>query len=167
MCVSVKRGDTVVVLTGKDKGKKGKVISVDAENGTCIVEGVNIVVKHKKARSAQQKSSREKMPHSIHVSNVQVLCKCGKRTRVSNIVDAAGKKTRVCMKCKEALDSKYVKPKATKKKEKEEVAEDKDAKKEAKPLQRREVKSVADSKVKKPAASASKQVALPRKIGGS
>ena len=164
MNVSIKKGDQVIVLTGKDKGKKGKVLAVDSENGRCIVEGVNIVIKHKKARSAQQKSSREKKPHFINISNVQILCKCGKPTRVGNkIVD--GKKFRICTKCNEVLDKKYVKPKV-KEKDKEEVVEEKEVKKDKTPLQRREVKSTADVKVKKPATPA-KQVALPRKIGGS
>jgi len=164
MNLSIKKGDQVVVLTGKDKGKKGKVLAIDSENGRCIVEGVNIVIKHKKARSAQQKSSREKKPHFIHISNVQILCKCGKATRVCNkIVD--GKKFRACAKCNESLDKKYVKPKV-KEKDKEEVTEGKEVKKDKAPLQRREVKSSVDVKVKKPAAAA-KQVALPRKVGGS
>jgi len=162
--MSIKKGDQVVVLAGKDKGKKGKVVLVDSENGQVIVEGVNIVIKHKKARSAQQKSSREKKPHFIHISNVQVLCKCGKRTRVAHqVVD--GKKVRTCAKCNEVLDKKYVK--AAKKAEKtEDKSEDTETKKDKAPLKRREVKSTADVKVKAPV-SASKQMNLPRKVGGS
>jgi len=161
---NIKRGDQVVVLTGKDKGKKGKVLSVDAEKGMVVVEGVNIVIKHKKARSAQQKSSREKRPHHIHISNVQILCKCGKQTRVAHqFID--GKKARTCAKCNEVLDKKYVRAakKAEKVEDKEEGSEDK---KDKKPLQRREVKSTADVKVKAPV-NTSKQMNLPRKVGGS
>jgi len=164
MSVSIKRGDQVIVLAGKDKGKKGKVVLVDADKEMVIVEGVNIVVKHKKARSAQQKSSREKKPHYIHISNVQVLCKCGKRTRVGHqIVD--GKKVRTCAKCNEVLDKKYVKTVKKAEKTKDEVAEG-EAKKDKKPLQRREVKSTADVKVKAPV-NTTKQMNLPRKVGGS
>lgn len=145
--VSIRKGDTVVVIAGKDKGKKGKVQGVLPEEGRVVVDGVNVVIKHKKARNAQSKSSRDKKPAPIDISNVQILCKCGKATRVGH-KEVNGRKTRVCAKCGEVLDKKYVKIK-----EKEKVAEDKAApeaedKVEKKPLQRREIKHQADSKIK-------------------
>ena len=164
--VSIRKGDTVVVLTGKDKGKKGKVIGVDPVANTCVVEGVNIVVKHQKARSAQQKSERTKKPAPIHISNVQILCKCGKATRVAHKINDKGIKTRVCAKCNEVLDKKFVK---IKEKEKEDVAEKDEEKKDVvkKPLQRREVKSVADVKIKKPDGGKPTAGTTHRRIGGS
>jgi len=160
--VSIKRGDTVLVIVGKDKGKKGKVLSVDAASNSCVVDGVNVVIKHKKARGAQQKSSRDKKAGNIDISNVMILCKCGKPTRVSNKV-VGGKKVRFCKKCDEVLDKKFVK---AKEKVKEVEAKKEDDKKDEtkKPLQRREVKATADSKIKKPE-KVSSQVSLPRKIG--
>ena len=147
--VSIRKGDTVIVIAGKDKGKKGKVIFVDPINNKCVVEGVNIVIKHKKARNAQQKSSREKQPGAIHISNVQILCKCGKATRVGH-KSIKGINHRVCVKCGEILDKKYVKQKE-KSKEETEVKEKEDEKTETKkPLVRREVKHTADVKIKKP-----------------
>jgi len=143
--VNIRRGDTVMVISGKSAGKKGKVLSVNAVDNTCVVDGVNIVVKHKKARSAQQKSSRDKMAGAIDVSNVMILCKCGKPTRISHKM-VGEKKVRYCKKCDEILDKKYVKVKEEKVKEAP-VEEKKEAKK---PLQRREVKATADSKIKKP-----------------
>lgn len=142
--VSIRKGDQVVVISGKDKGKKGKVILVDPVTMRCVVEGINIVVKHKKARGANQKSSRDKQPGSIAISNVQVLCKCGKATRVGH---KDGR--RVCVKCGEVLDKKYVKPKA---KVEDQATEKKDEEKSEvkKPLVRREVKHTADVKIKKP-----------------
>lgn len=164
--VNVKRGDTVVVIAGKDKGKKGKVLFVFPEDNTCIVDGVNVMVKHKKARTAQQKSAREKKAGKIDISNVQILCKCGKATRVSHKI-VGGKSIRWCTKCDETLDKKYVKAAKEKAKEADEVEKDKDETTVRKPLQRREVKVAADSKVKKPMKTdVSSQRSMPRKTGG-
>jgi len=165
--VSVRKGDTVVVIAGKDKGKKGKVMGVDPFAGTCVVEGVNIVIKHAKARSAQQKSERTKKPGVINISNVQVLCKCGKATRVAYKTNTAGAKNRVCSKCGEVLDKKYVKAKEKAKDEEEEKTEGEEKTSAVKkPLQRREVRSTADVKIKKPMAGGKPAAgATHRKIG--
>ena len=160
----IKRGDTVIVITGKDKGRKGKVLSVNPDDQTVVVDNINMVIKHKKARSAQQKSAREKKAGAIHISNVAILCKCGKPTRVAYKF-VSDKKVRVCRKCNEVLDKKFVRAKE-KVKEVEAELEKKDEAKTKQPLKRREVKSTADSKVtKKPDAKSS--VSLPRKVGGA
>ena len=148
--VSIRKGDTVVIIAGKDKGKKGKVIFVDPVKMRCVVEGANIVIKHKKARSANQKSSREKQPGSIAISNVQIICKCGKATRVGHKV-VGGVNHRVCCKCGEVLDKKYVKVKEKAKDEKEVEKDESETDTAKKPLVRREVKHTADVKIKKPA----------------
>jgi large subunit ribosomal protein L24 len=147
--MSIKRGDNVVVISGKDKGKKGKVVRVDEEERSTrvVVDGVNIVTKHKKARTSKEKSKRESKAAPIDVSNVMILCKCGKATRTKYKIEN-GKKIRVCSKCGEVLDKKYVKIKE-KAKEGTEIAEKEDEKGEKKPLQRREIKTQAESKVKK------------------
>jgi len=160
---NIRRGDTVMVITGKDKGKKGKVMVVNAEDNTCIVDGVNVVIKHKKARSAQQKSAREKKAGTIDLSNVMILCKCGKPSRVGMKV-VGDKRVRVCKKCDEVLDRKFVK---VVKEEKVKEVKETEEKKDKKPLVRREVKATADSKVKKPEPSTKPTVALPRKTGGN
>ncbi len=106
----VKSGDTVVVLAGKDKNKTGKVISASPKDNTVIVEGVNIITKHKKPRSQQDKGGIEKIAGNIHVSNVQVICPiCNKATRIAHVVDENGVKNRVCKKCNAKIDSKFVK----------------------------------------------------------
>lgn len=106
--LNVKTGDTVVVITGKDAGKSGKVLKVFPKNNRVIVEGVNIVSKAHKARSAQDKSEFKKQEAAIDVSNVMPVCpKCGKATRVKHAV-VDGKKVRVC-KCGASLDEKPAK----------------------------------------------------------
>ncbi len=149
--VNVRVGDTVLILAGNYKGKKGKIISVDPENNTCKVEGVNIVTKHKKMRKQGEKSELKKMEGSINVSNVQIICgKCGKATRVAHQIEN-GTKHRVCKKCGNVLDKKFVKAK-TKDAEVQEAAATENKAEAKKPLQRREVKHVAESTIKKPAA---------------
>ena len=129
MKVSVKLGDTVLVNSGKDSGKKGKVLAINkTKKGVrVVVEGVNIITKAKKARTAQEKSELVKVEGSIDVSNVNVVCPtCGKPVRVKHAV-VDGKKVRVCG-CGAVLDQKYVKE--TKKAEKSEEKAEETAKAE-------------------------------------
>ncbi len=129
----VKKGDTVVVIAGKDKGKTGKVlVAMPAENAV-IVENVNIINKHQKARNAQEKGGIIKTEGKIDASNVQVICPvCKKATRIANsVVD--GKKVRVCKVCGASLDKAVTIKKANKKAETKVVEATKTAKKEAKP----------------------------------
>ncbi len=110
MKVSVKTGDIVLVNSGKDSGKKGKVLAIrETKKGVrVVVEGVNIITKAKKARTAQEKSELVKVEGTIDVSNVNVVCPtCGKPTRVKHAV-VDGKKVRVCS-CGSVLDKKFVK----------------------------------------------------------
>ena len=125
--MEVKKGDNVVVIAGKDKGKKGKVLETSPKSSKVVVEGINIVSKHKKPRSAQDKGGIIKQTNPIDSSNVMVVCPvCGKATRVSHkIVD--GKKVRVCKKCGASLDKEFVK--AVKKDSKSVKAEEKIEKK--------------------------------------
>lgn len=106
--MKVKKNDTVVVLTGKDVKKTGKVLMAMPKSNKIVVEGVNVQEKNHKARSAQDTSSKIKREGPIDASNVLVICpKCGKATRVGHkIVD--GKKVRICKKCGESLDVKVV-----------------------------------------------------------
>lgn len=135
MKVSIKTGDTVLVNSGKDSGKKGKVLAIrkNKNNVRVVVEGVNIITKAKKARTAQEKSELVKQEGTIDISNVNVICPvCGKVTRVRH-AEVDGKKHRVCAKCSASLDSKYVKETKTKKTaSKEEAKAEKTAKTEKK-----------------------------------
>ena len=120
MSISVKKGDTVLVITGKDKGKTGKVLDVFPKDNKVLVDGVNIVTKHKKARKQNEKSEIVKKTAPIEVSNVMVVCgTCGKATRVAH-KEINGKKVRVCKKCSASLDKEFVK--ATKKEAKKNIA---------------------------------------------
>ncbi len=126
MSMTVKKGDNVVVITGKEKGKQGKVLEVFPEENRVLVDGVNIVSRHQKARNQQEKSGIVKKSAPIDASNVMVVCpSCGKATRVHHkVID--GKKVRVC-KCGVSLDKDFVK--ATKKDAKKSAkAETKDVK---------------------------------------
>ncbi|KPU26769.1 50S ribosomal protein L24 [Caloranaerobacter sp. TR13] len=103
--MNVKKGDTVVVISGKDKGKKGKVLTAMPKRNRVIVEGVNMQTKHTKP---SQKSPQGGIIHQegpIHVSNVMLYCdKDKKGVRVGYKVLENGEKVRVCKKCGEVLD---------------------------------------------------------------
>ena len=97
--MNIKREDKVVVLSGKDKGKQGKVIKADPKAMKVIVEGVNVATKHQKPRKQGEEGGIIKVETPIYASKVQLVCpKCGKATRVAHKI-ADGKKTRVCKKC--------------------------------------------------------------------
>ena len=97
--MNIKRDDKVIVLSGKDKGKEGKVLSVDPKAGKVIVEGVSVASKHSKPRKQGEKGGIIKVETPIYACKVMVVCpKCGKATRVAHkLVD--GKNVRVCKKC--------------------------------------------------------------------
>ena len=97
--MKIKRDDKVIVLSGKDKGKTGKVLVADPKSLKVIVEGVNVATKHQKAQKKGQDGGLIKVETPIYVSKVQLVCpKCGKGPRVAHKI-ADGKKTRVCKKC--------------------------------------------------------------------
>lgn len=159
--VSVKTGDTVLVNSGKDSGKQGKVLAVNVKKDhvRVVVEGVNIVTKAKKARTAQDKSELVKQEAAIDVSNVNVVCpSCNKAVRVRHAV-VDGVKVRVCPKCGAVLDTKYVKnakKKADDKSEKKAVKSAKTEKKSrVKVNQEEKATKVADAK--KPTTARSSQ----------
>ena len=96
----VRTGDTVVVISGVDAGKKGKVLRAEPKAGKVVVEGVAMVTKHQKARKQGQESSIVKVETPIYACKVMVVCpKCNKPTRVAHKVNESGKKVRVCKHC--------------------------------------------------------------------
>ena len=97
--MNIRKDDKVIVLSGKDKGKTGKVLVADPKSLKVIVEGVNVATKHQKAQKKGQDGGLIKVETPIYVSKVQLVCpKCGKGTRVAHKIED-GKKTRVCKKC--------------------------------------------------------------------
>lgn len=100
----LRKDDLVVVLSGKDKGKKGKVLVADPKNGKVIVEGVNVAKCHIKARRPGEQSGIIKKETPIYASKLQRVCpKCDKPTREAHTFLKDGKKVRVCKKCGEAI----------------------------------------------------------------
>ena len=99
MAMNVKKGDTVVVLSGKDKGKQGKVSSTVPAEAKVVVEGVNMVTCHTKPRRQGEEGGIVRREAALYASKVQVVCpKCGKGTRVAHKIEN-GKKSRVCKHC--------------------------------------------------------------------
>ena len=102
--VHVKTGDTVIVLSGREKGKKGKVLAVSPKEGKVIIEGVNQVSKHVKPRKMGEEGGILKVDGAIYACKVQMVCpRCGKPTRVGHKIYEDGTKERICKKCGETL----------------------------------------------------------------
>ncbi len=98
--VHVKTGDTVMIISGKDKGQKGKVLAVSPKEKKVIVEGRAMVKKHVKPRRQGEQGGIIKAESAMYACKVMPVCpKCSKPTRVGHSVDKDGKKTRICKKC--------------------------------------------------------------------
>jgi len=102
----IRRNDNVVVLTGKDAGKRGRVLKVLPERNRVIVEGVNLIKRHTKPNPQRNiKGGVVQRESSLHASNVQLVCpECGARTRLGHRVLGDGRKVRVCRKCDGVVD---------------------------------------------------------------
>lgn len=112
----VKKGDKVVVLTGKDAGKTGEILVTNREKSTVIVSGVNVQSHHNKPKSKEDKGGIIKSEGPISSSNVQVICSaCGKATRIAK-KEENGKMVRACKKCGAILDAVKTAAKKTTKK---------------------------------------------------
>lgn len=107
--MKIKTGDKVKMLSGKDKGKIGKVLQVFINEERVVVEGLNLMIKHQRAKKQGEKGQRIQFPSPVNSSNVALICpKCGKETRIGSerIVSEDKKKViknRVCKKCKEVI----------------------------------------------------------------
>ena len=98
--MNVKKGDQVVVLSGKDKGKQGAVLAAKPAEGKVVVEGVAIVKKAQRPTPMNQQGGIVEQEAAIDASNVMLVCPvCGKPTRVGHGKNAEGKKVRICKKC--------------------------------------------------------------------
>ena len=96
----IKTDDTVVILSGKDKGKQGKVLETSPKEKKVIVEGINMVTKHVKPRRAGEPGGIVKAEGAFYASKVMLVCpSCNKPTRLAHKILADGTKTRACKKC--------------------------------------------------------------------
>jgi large subunit ribosomal protein L24 len=103
--VHVKKGDQVIVLSGKDKGKKGKVLTVIPKDGKVIVEGVNMATKHTKPKKQGQVGGIVHKEVAVNASKVMNICnKCNEPTRIARKILDNGDKARVCKKCGEIFN---------------------------------------------------------------
>jgi len=108
--MKIKKNDSVKVIKGKDKGKKGKVLKVFPKEGKIIVEGINLLVKHVRPKKEREKGQRIQFPAAMDISKVMLVCpRCNKTTRVGYKVvpkteTKKRKKVRICKKCKEVVD---------------------------------------------------------------
>ena len=102
----VKKNDTVIVISGKDKGTKGKVLAAMPNESKVLVEGANIITRHVRPKNAQQQGGRIEQEGAIYASKVMLYCsKCKKATRIAYTFLDNGDKVRKCKKCSETFDA--------------------------------------------------------------
>jgi large subunit ribosomal protein L24 len=106
LATPIRRNDTVVVTTGKDRGKRGRVLKIVPDKNRLVVEGVNFIKRHTKPNPQRQiKGGVVEREASLHASNVQLVCpECGKPTRLGRRVLEDGRKVRICRKCEGVVD---------------------------------------------------------------
>ncbi len=103
--MKIRKNDTVLIIAGKDKGKKGKVRFAYPKKERVLVESVNFIKKHSRATGAARQAGIIEQEAPIHMSNVMLLCnKCNQPTRVSFHFLDNGKKVRICRRCSEVID---------------------------------------------------------------
>ncbi len=103
--MNIKKDDTVVVISGKDKGKKGKVLIAEPAKSRVLIQGVNVVTKHKRPKNQRDPGGIIHQEAMVNVSNVMLLCsKCDKATRAAKKTLDSGKRVRVCKKCGDTFD---------------------------------------------------------------
>ena len=106
LATPIRRNDNVVVITGKDRGKRGRVLKVVPSTNRLVVEGVNFIKRHTKPNPQRQvKGGVVEREAPLHASNVQIVCpECSKPTRLGRKILADGRKVRICRKCEGVVD---------------------------------------------------------------
>lgn len=103
--MKIRKNDTVLVIAGKDKGKKGKVRFAYPKDNRVLVEGINFIKKHSRARKQARQAGIIDLEAPLHVANLMLLCsKCNQPTRVGFRFLEDGRKVRICRACKEVID---------------------------------------------------------------
>ena len=106
LATPIRKNDNVVVTTGKDRGKRGRVVRIVSDKNRLVVEGVNMMKRHTKANPQKNiKGGLVEREAPLHASNVQLVCpECGKPTLIGRKVLGDGRKVRVCRKCEGVVD---------------------------------------------------------------
>ena len=106
LATPIRKNDNVLVVTGKNRGTRGRVLRVDPAKNRLIVEGVNMIKRHTKPNPGKNvKGGIVEREASLHASNVQLVCpECGKPTRLGRKVLGDGRKVRICRKCEGVVD---------------------------------------------------------------
>ena len=108
--IRLRKGDEVIVLAGKDKGRRGKIIGTSPDRGTVIVEGLNMVTRHQRPRGRTGRTPGAQLgaiqkPSPLSISKVVLVCpKCGKEAKIASTVVSDGSRGRMCKKCGELVD---------------------------------------------------------------
>ena len=103
--MGIKKNDSILVISGKEKGKRGRVLSVYPLKDSLLIEKINMIKKHMKPSRKYAQGGIIEKEAPVHISNVMLICpKCNKPTRISNTSLQGGKKVRVCKKCREVMD---------------------------------------------------------------
>ena len=101
----VRKGDTVLVIAGKEKGRKGRVERLIPSKNRVVVEGLNMVIRHMRPRPDVRQAGRVQKESPIHLSNVMLICnKCEEPSRVRVSFLEERRKVRVCLRCRETID---------------------------------------------------------------
>ncbi len=105
MGLDIKKNDTVFVISGDEKGKRGRVLSIEKESNRIVVESVNMIKKHMKPNKQYSQGGIIEKEAPVHRTNIMLVCpKCDKPTRIGNTVLENGKKMRSCKQCGEVVD---------------------------------------------------------------
>jgi len=103
--MNIRKNDSVMVVAGRERGKTGKILRVIPDKDAAVVERVNLVKRHSRARGPQQPGGIIEKEAMIHISNLMVMCdKCNAPVRVGKKISPAGEKTRICRRCGDPLD---------------------------------------------------------------
>ena len=103
--MQIRKNDSIMVISGKERGKTGKVLRVNPKEDAVIIERINVVKRHTKPRGPQQAGGIIEKEASIPASNIMIMCdKCNAPVRIGQKILADGNKVRVCRRCGEALD---------------------------------------------------------------
>ena len=101
----VKKGDTVMIIAGKEKGKSGKILKVIPKKESVIVEKVNFIKRHQRPGGPSRQGGILEREGPVHISNIKIVCsKCNNAVRIKKLFLEDGKKVRVCTNCDEILD---------------------------------------------------------------